>query len=227
MTVFITQSNYIPWKGYFDAIRQADVFVLYDDMQYTKGDWRNRNKIKTPNGLQWLTIPVKVKGLDQRINETPVADQLWRKKHWKTIVQNYRNAPHFEKFSSVFEALYNGQEEMLSEINHRFIIAINEILGIETRVMQSSELQLRGDRNEKLVNICKDLGASTYLSGPAAKVYLDESQFKTEGIQVSWIDYSGYPEYPQLYGNFEHSVTVLDMIFNLGPESRKGIQKTA
>ena len=127
--IFITQSNYIPWKGYFDNIAQADVFVIYDDMQYTKNDWRNRNKIKTPHGLQWLTIPVKAGKLEKKINQTIVSDPNWTVKHWKTLKQNYAKAPFFEEIKDVFYPLYSGQiPTNLSEINQLFISAICDYL---------------------------------------------------------------------------------------------------
>ncbi len=219
MKVFISQSNYIPWKGYFDAIRRADVFVLYDDMQYTKRDWRNRNQIKTPNGLQWLSIPVKVKGkYFQKINETEVADQDWRLDHWQSIVQNYRKAPFFPEYGPLFEALYQSATEThLSQINYRFLKAITGMLGIDTRFHWSSEFDLRGDKSEKLLHICKDLQATHYISGPAAQDYLEEDIFRQNEVDVLWMDYSNYPEYPQLFGPFNHFVSMLDLLFNTGP----------
>lgn len=217
--LLITQSNYIPWKGYFDAFSLVDEVVLYDEMQYTKRDWRNRNKIKTANGLQWLSIPVEVKGKYlQKINETKVIDQKWRQKHWKTIYLNYRKAPYFDHYSGDFETLYQDESTFfLSEINFQFIEKINEILGIKTPLRWSHEFELRGDKTEKLLNICKDVNATKYFSGPAAKSYMDLSLFKAENIEVCWLDYSNYPEYNQLYGNFEHGVSILDLIFNEGP----------
>lgn len=222
MKVFITQSNYIPWKGYFDAINRADVFVIYDEVQYTKNDWRNRNLIKTPSGTQWLTIPVKKGNLEQKISETETANDLWRKKHWKTIVQNYQKTPYFESIAAVFEQLYlESGEKMLSRINEQFIKAINQQLGIDTVIHHSSEFELPEDRVERLVSICSELKADTYLSGPAAKNYLDETRFKQAGIGVEWLDYSGYPEYPQRFGDFEHGVSVLDLLFNTGDEAQQ------
>lgn len=220
MKVFITQSNYIPWKGYFDAINQADVFVVYDEMQYTKNDWRNRNQIKTPNGVQWLTIPVKKTALSQKISETEVADQLWRKKHWKTIAQNYSRAPFFNEISPLFEKCYlESEETMLSAINLSFIRAVNAVLGIDTKIVSSADFNLEAERTQKLVNICRELHAKTYLSGPAARNYLNEDLFNEAGIAVEWLDYSGYPEYPQLFGEFTHGVSVLDLLFNMGPKA--------
>ncbi len=219
----ITQSNYIPWKGYFDAINMADVFVLYDDMQYTKRDWRNRNKIVTPQGLQWISIPVEVKGKYlQNINETKISDSNWPKDHWNALRYNYSKAPYFSAYKDFFEDLYlNCHEEYLSLINYRFLKGICDLLGITTQFKWSSEFQLRGDRSEKLLNACRDLGASIYLSGPAAKDYLELDLFEKQGVKVQWLDYSGYPEYQQAYGDFEHGVTILDLIFNTGPDAKQ------
>ena len=224
----ITQSNYIPWKGYFDAINSVDVFVVYDEMQYTKRDWRNRNKIKTPNGLKWLSIPVNVKGkFNQKINETLVSDPSWNKKHWSTIKQVYSKAPHFKENKDFFENLYlSSTLENLSEINLYFIKAINTLLGITTPIIRSKDLELKGDKTEKLLNICLDLSVTDYYSGPAAKNYMELSLFEDKNINVHWFDYSGYPEYTQMHGDFEHGVTILDLIFNEGIEGCKQKMKS-
>ncbi len=222
MIALITQSNYIPWKGYFDSINLADVFVIYDDMQYTKRDWRNRNKIVTPNGLYWLTLPVNVKGkFFQRINETEISDPEWNKLHWKTILMNYSKAKYFNDYKSFFEELYLGcEEKYLSKINYRFISQLCKLLDIDTKIVWSSDFNLRGDKSEKLLNLCLDLGAKEYISGPAAKDYLDTSIFDSNGIKVTWCDYSGYQPYSQCYGEFEHGVSIIDLIFNTGPEAK-------
>lgn len=228
MKTLITQSNYIPWKGYFDAINLVDVCVLYDDMQYTKRDWRNRNKIKTPQGLQWLSIPVEVKGkFFQPINETLISDPNWAIDHWKSIQNNYGKAPFFKAYKPFFEDLYLGcTETHLSLINYRFIKAICDLLEIKTPIRWSSEFELKGDKTEKLLNICVDLGASAYYSGPAAKDYMDLALFSQKNIKVKWLEYSGYPEYPQLFGNFEHGVSIIDLIFNTGSDARKYLKST-
>lgn len=220
--ILITQSNYIPWKGYFDGINTADVFVVYDEMQYTKRDWRNRNKIKTQNGAQWISIPVEVKGkYFQKINETKVSDPSWGQKHWNSIRHNYSKAPFFKEYAEIFEELYlNNQEEYLSKINIAFIEAINKILGIETEIIWSKDLDLRGDKSEKLLNICLDLQGTDYYSGPAAKNYMDVELFEKNGVHVHWFDYSGYPEYNQMFGEFDHEVSILDLIFNEGPAAK-------
>ena len=226
--VLITQSNYIPWKGYFDAIRQADVVVLYDEMQYTKRDWRNRNKIKTANGLKWLSIPVEVKGkFEQKINETKISDPSWNKNHWNMLANNYKKAAFFKENESFFKDLYlNCEEKYLSEINFCFIKAICDRLGIAAEFIRSKEFELNGDKTEKLVNICLDLNATEYLTGPVAKNYIKESLFTEKGVRVNYLDYSSYQEYNQLYAGFEHGVTILDLIFNEGHTATKYLKLT-
>jgi len=220
--IAILQSNYIPWKGYFDMINTVDEFILYDEVQYTKNDWRNRNKIQTRQGVQWLTIPVRQKELSQLIKDTKIQDKRWRKKHWSTIQQTYSKAKYFKEYKDIFEKLYlNTNEEYLSQINYNFIIAINKILGIDTKIRWSSEFDLLDGQTEKLLGICKDCSADVYLSGPAAKDYFDEDLAKKENIKVEWMDYSGYKEYGQLQSPFEHGVTILDLLFNEGPNAIK------
>ncbi len=218
--ILITQSNYIPWKGYFDAINSTDEFVIYDDMQYTKRDWRNRNKIKTAQGVQWLTIPVEVKGKYlQKINETRISNRKWNKEHWNAIKINYSAAAYFKQYKDFFENLYmDCNEECLSLINFRFIQAICDLLEIKTKLKWSNEFELRGDKSEKLLNICLDEEATDYYSGPAAKDYLSTELFKSGNINVHWFNYSNYKEYPQLYPPFEHAVSIIDLIFNTGPD---------
>lgn len=223
--VAICQSNYIPWKGYFDMINMADVFVLYDDMQYTRRDWRNRNKIMTPSGLQWLTIPVEIKGkYHQRVNETKVSDISWAPKHWARIKQVYGKTKFFGVYDAIFEDLYLKKLqnlEYLSDINHLIIKKICEVLDIETKIMNSKDFHLAEERSERLLGICRELGATSYLSGPAAKDYMDEELFERNGVGLSWMDYNNYPVYEQKYGEFEHGVTILDLLFNSGPSVKK------
>lgn len=217
--VAIVQSNYIPWKGYFDLIGAVDEFILFDSVQYTRRDWRNRNLVKAPQGLRWLTVPVQVKGRYlQKINETRVSGTGWRHKHWAALCQNYRKARFFSAYAERIEALYLGLDEtLLSRINHAFIVAVCEMLGIPTRISWDSDYPLVEGRTERLIALCRAAGAGHYLSGPAARSYLDAALFERAGIVLEYMDYSGYPEYPQLFGTFEHRVTVLDLIFNVGP----------
>ena len=220
--IAILQSNYIPWKGYFDLINMVDEFIFYDDMQYTKRDWRNRNKIKTPQGIHWLTIPVRQENLEQKIKDTKIADKKWNIKHWRTIFQNYSKAKYFKDYKDIFEELYlTCDEEYLSQINYKFITTINEILEIKTKLSWSSEFELVDGQTEKLLGICKDCNADIYLSGPAAKDYFNEELAKQENIKVEWMDYIGYKEYEQLNPPFEHGVTILDLIFNKGDRAKE------
>jgi hypothetical protein len=219
--VAIVQSNYIPWKGYFDLINLADEFILFDDVQYTRRDWRNRNKIKTPHGVIWLTIPVRVKNkLSQTIKETIVSDPEWNQKHWKAIVHSYSRAKCFRNYKGLFEELYLGAEDrFLSQINYRFLTAICEILGIKTKLSWSMDYKLVEGKTGRLVDLCKQANATEYISGPSAKGYIDEALFKAGSIELRYMDYSGYPEYDQLSPPFEHNVSVIDLIFNVGPEA--------
>lgn len=217
--VAILQSNYIPWKGYFDLIAAVDEFILYDDMQYTKNDWRNRNQIKTPKGVEWLTVPVG-QDIDRRIRDVELHDQRWQIKHWKTLEANYAKGPHFKAIAEWLKPLYLEQSHShLSTLNHRLLQAICGYLGIATRISHSWDYRLGEGKSERLVDLCQQAGASEYLSGPAARDYLDESLFAAQGIAVSWFDYSGYPQYPQQWGDFTHGVSILDLLFNCGPDA--------
>lgn len=223
--IAVVQSSYIPWKGYFDLINKVDEFILYDDLQYTRRDWRNRNRIKTPKGSGWLTIPVKVKGLyHQKIRDVVVSDQRWSDRHWKSICLNYSRAPYFEAMGPLLHDLYREcrDETRLSAINYKFLEGICHILGIKTRISWSMDYDLVEGRNERLVDLCRQAGASEYLSGPAAKTYLDETLFATQGVRVCWMDYRGYREYRQLFcPPFVHEVSIIDLIMNEGPEGAK------
>jgi len=227
--VAIVQSSYIPWKGYFDMIAAVDEFVLYDDAQYTRRDWRNRNQIKTPRGLEWLTIPVEVKGRYlQKVRETRVSDSGWARSHWSALAQNYGAARHFAAYRARLEELYLGcREEMLSRINFRFIAAVCELLGIRTKISWSMDYDLVEGRTERLVGVCRSAGATHYVSGPAARDYIDQDAFDRAGIAVSYMDYSGYPEYTQLHGGFVHTVTILDLLFNEGPDAPRYMKAAA
>lgn len=224
--VAILQSNYIPWKGYFDIINSVDEFIFYDEMQYTKNDWRNRNKIKTQNGLIWLTIPCETKGVisgGQRICDTKITDKRWAKKHWNSIQNAYAKAPFFKEYKDFFKNLYDSctNEVYLCKVNYKFIYAINEILGIKTKLSFSQEYGLIEGKTERLVDLVQKADGNEYLSGPAAKDYIDNKLFEQANIKLRWMDYSGYKEYPQLYPPFEHGVSILDLIFNCGENAFK------
>jgi hypothetical protein len=220
--IAILQSNYIPWKGYFDIIGAVDEFILYDEVQFTKNDWRNRNRIKTPAGVQWITIPVSQKSLQQKISETQVSNYNWAVKNWQTLKSNYGRASSFREYSPVFQEFYlTTKLTYLSEINRFLITLICDLLQIKTVISNSKDYTLEGNATERLVSLCEQTGAKTYLSGPAAKNYLDESLFIGRGINVEWMDYGGYSEYPQLFPPFDHAVSTLDLIFNTGTNARQ------
>jgi hypothetical protein len=219
--VAIVQSSYIPWKGYFDLIRACDEFILLDDVQFTRRDWRSRNRIKTKDGLFWLTIPVHSKGrYYQPIQDVTVSDRAWGARHWRTIRASYARTPFFAAYAPILEPLYQcPASDSLSRINHSFITAICGILGITTRISWSTDYETRDGRNERLMDLCQQAGATEYLSGPSARGYLDVDAFAAAGVTARFVDYSGYPEYPQPHPPFEHAVSVLDLLFCAGPRA--------
>ena len=218
--VAINQSNYIPWKGYFDLIHDAALFVFYDDVQFTKNDWRNRNKLKTLSGSCWATIPVG-SNLNRLIREVTPSGDLWQTKHWKTLNHLYGKAPYFKKYKNFLEHFYlDCKWENLSQINQYLIKHISqEYLGIKTRFLSSSELSKEGRRQERLLEMLSAAGAKTYVSGPAAKAYIEPEAFQKAEIDLIWKDYSGYPEYHQFYPPFRHDVSILDLLFHTGPDA--------
>ena len=220
--IAIIQSNYVPWKGYFDIVAQVDEFILLDDVQFTKRDWRNRNRFKTSAGVRWLTIPVRTRGrYNQKICDTEVSDLAWGENHAAILEQNYRAAPYFKEFWPTFEPLYGNRDEtLLSRINRSLIETVCRVLNITTKISWSSEYPHTEGKTAHLIDICRRAGADEYVSGPAAASYLDVSAFAEAGIALSFADYSGYKEYPQLHGPFVHEVSILDLIFNTGPRSR-------
>ncbi|WP_376984634.1 WbqC family protein [Bosea sp. R86505] len=221
MRIAILQSSYIPWKGYFDIIGSVDVFVVYDDVQYSKNHWHNRNLIKTQHGIKWLTVPVsKAEGAFQKIEDvslpTPFAQN-----HWRAIQQAYSRTAFFGLYGPPIAALYDQAAGVanLSQLNVLFLKAITSLLGFKTRFIQSRDLGIIGGRTARLAGICRALGATHYISGPSARAYLDEVLLDRNGIAVEWMDYSGYPPYTQLHGEFSHQVSILDLIFNTGPDA--------
>ena len=222
--VAISQSNYIPWRGYFDMIDQVDEFLLLDEVQYTRRDWRNRNKIRTPDGTRWLSVPVQAKGrYHQRIDETVISEPGWAASHWASIQHEYRTAPYFDHHGARLEEAYRtaGDLERLSDVNRLFIELVCDELGIETMVRWSTDYASADGATERLVALCVAAGADEYLSGPAARAYLDEEAFARHGIEVRWMDYSRYAPYEQQHPGFEPAVTVLDLMLNTGPEARR------
>jgi len=228
MKCVILQPSYIPWRGYFHQIFKADVFVFYDDVQYDKNGWRNRNLIKTAQGLQWLTIPVKTKGIISEnipINQTPVAwDKPWNAHHWRGIQFAYKKSPFFNKFVEYFSDVYSRKPDFLSEFTIQTTIEISNLLGIKaTNFLKSSELgNLTGEKTDRLIEILNIVGADHYISGPAAREYIEKEKFEKAGIELEYMNYE-YPEYPQLYPPFEPKVSIIDLLFMTGPEALKYI----
>lgn len=218
-SVAILQSNYIPWKGYFDIIASVDEFILYDDMQFTKNDWRNRNKIKTPNGLEWLSIPVG-QNINRRIRDVEINNPGWQEKHWRTLQANYSRSPYFREIFSLLEPIYcEYKHTHLSQVNRILIEAVCNYLGIKTVIKNSWDYELTDGKTERLVDLCLRSNATEYISGPAARNYIQAELFSNEGIHLKWFEYEGYPEYVQLWGEFQHGVSILDLLFNCGKNS--------
>lgn len=224
MRVAVLQSNYIPWKGYFDIIQRVDTFVFYDDVQFTKNDWRNRNRIKTPSGLQWLTIPVG-SDLNRLVQDVAITDHHWQVKHWKTLQQVYGKAPFFPVYREFLEAVYLDRVwDNLSVLNQYLIVEISRLfLGVTTQFRRSSEFALRGAKSDRLLDLLQQLETSQYVSGPSALSYIDSASYSAAGITVEYMNYSGYPPYPQLHPPFEHGVSILDLLFHAGPEAPRYI----
>lgn len=219
--VAILQSNYVPWKGYFDIIASVDEFIVYDCVQYTKNDWRNRNQIKTAQGKAWLTVPVRQHSLEQVVDQTPIANTRAFCKHWTTFQQSYARAECIRYCTDALSHLFLGSvpTDNLSAANLHFIRGLCAELGITTTIRSARDYNLDGDRNERLVSLCRQAGATTYLSGPAARSYLDAARFSAAGIAVEWMSYE-YPEYPQPHPPFDHFVSILDLIACTGSEAR-------
>lgn len=227
--VAILQSNYLPWKGYFDIIGSVDEFIVYDCAQYTKNDWRNRNQVKTAQGKVWLTVPVRHRSLDQCIDEVEVADPRCFGKHWATFRQAYARAPGFGDHAAALETAFREAAELprISEVNLHFLRLIAQLLDLPARITDSRRYELPEGRNERLVALCVQAGANRYVSGPAARSYLDEALFERAGIAVEWMAYSGYPEYEQPYPPFDHFVSILDLLGCTGGRARDFLKSSA
>ena len=222
--IAVLQSNYIPWKGYFDIIHDVEEFIFYDEVQYTKNDWRNRNRIYTAQGVQWLTIPVEGH-INQSIDEVKVVPGKWQQKHWNSLVTSYSKAPFFAKYKPFFEEVYLGRTWVyLSELNQYLIKTISrEFLGIETKFTSSRDYRSEGSGHRKLLSLLRDAGATWYVSGPAAKEYIIASDYEKAGIELHWKDYSVYPPYRQMHEPYDPYVSILDLLFNTGEDAPKYI----
>lgn len=227
--VGIIQSCYIPWKGFFDLIGRCHEYVVFDEVQYAKRHWHNRNIIKTPTGRQWLTIPVVSKSrFEQPIDEVEIAEP-WAEKHWRSIIFSYRKAPHFDYWAPLVEGLFQRADglSLLTDVNELFLRELTVALGLSTVITRDRAYRADGKKTDRLLDICLKAGATAYLSGPSARSYLEEEKFRDAGISMEWMTYGPYAEYPQLHGPFEHGVTVLDLMFNVGPRAASLVAPTA
>jgi len=223
MKCVILQPSYIPWRGYFHQIYQADVFVFYDDVQYDKHGWRNRNRVKTHQGTQWLTIPVHASGAP--VQHTPIHQilidrrQPWHRKHWMTLSQSYGKAPFFSRYAPLLEPFYRQPPDLLADFTIQLTMSLARELGIHhTQFIRSSSLQTTGTKSERLIQIITGLGADYYISGPSARNYIDTNLFTSAGITLEYMEYN-YPEYEQLYPPYDPQVSILDLMFMTGPKA--------
>lgn len=224
LRVAIIQSAYIPWRGFFDLVDRCDRYVIYDRMQFVKRHWHNRNRVKSPRGAEWLTIPVVTKSrYEQPIDEVEVSDHSWAERHWQTLRGHYARAAGFEAAAGWLEPLYEaaGRESRLARINELFLRAIADRLGITTTILRDDALNATGSKTARLLEVCQQLGATHYLSGPAARSYLEEAAFTEAGIAVEWMSYAGYPAYPQRFGPFEPGVSIVDLLLNVPQVGRE------
>lgn len=221
MRIAAIQSNYIPWRGYFDFIASVDRFVIYDDVQYSTGSWRNRNRVKTAGGLRWLTVPVR-NSLGLAIDEVKIGNPTkpWRVLHERVLNESLRPARYFSDAFALWADAVEVGDQYLSQLNVRLLRAICNYLAIDTPLLASRDLRLSGTKTGRLLQLLKKLGAKTYLSGPSASDYLDVSLLAENGIEVEYKSYD-YAEYPQLWGKFEGTVSILDLIANVGPAARE------
>jgi hypothetical protein len=224
--VGVIQSSFIPWRGYFDFIASVDAFVFHDDIQYTKGDWRNRNKLKTAKGAEWITVPVSYKSVRQLICETQIDYSTpWGKKHLRSWESHYRQTPYYGVATELLAASAETRHATISQLNIFLVRRICDYLNIRTPMSLSSELLLQGSKTERLIDLLKRMNATSYLSGPSADAYLDKELFRKNGIQLEYKSYD-YPPYPQLWGDFIGEVTVLDLIANCGPDAKNWIRSS-
>lgn len=218
--VAVLQSNYIPWKGYFDIIHDVDEFIFYDEVQYTTRDWRNRNKIIIDGKPRWLSVPVG-SGRDRKISDVVIADASWQKKHYESLRHAYGRAPHFQDYAELLAHIYLERTwTCLFELNRYIIKTVSrDILGVSTHFSDSRDFVSHGAKHEKLLAIVEAAGADVYISGPAAKEYIKVEDYTENGIAVVWKDYSGYPAYQQASSTFTHNVSILDLLFHVGKKA--------
>ena len=219
MIVSVHQPQYLPWLGYFDKIDRADAFVLLDNVQFKKNEWQNRNRIKTANGPQWLTVPVLYK-FPQLISEVGVNNtERWQHRQRQSILSNYRKTPHWKLLEDFFEEVFSRSWDLISNLNIHVVKGLVKILGIDTPIRVASELgHFPEDPDERLIAITKRLGGDTYLAGSGVYGYMDLEKYGKSGIRVIFQEYR-HPEYRQLFGSFEPGMSIVDLLYKHGGES--------
>jgi hypothetical protein len=226
MRCAIVQPSYIPWRGYFDLIRRVDVFVFYDDVQYDRRGWRNRNRIKTAQGTKWLTIPVHARGAQTDnlpINSIPVVESSWPLEHLRALQRAYADAPYFNRYEAWLREAYAAPPRLLADFTIALTVEIARILGIRgTRFLRSSSLGAAGAKSDRLLDVLGKVGANHYVSGPSARDYIEEEKFHAAGVEMEWMQYD-YPESPQLYPPYDPHITVLDLLFMTGDRAPRYI----
>lgn len=224
MITFVHQPEYLPWLGFFDKLAKCDVFIVYDDAQYVHGSFQNRNKIRTIQGWRWLTVPIK-HNHPQMIKDVKIAGDQWKQEHLRIIKLNYEKAPYFRDYFPILEKAFAVNYEFLIELDLNLIEIIADSLGFKIKFARSSSFSYQGtEKNEKLISLCKQLGAETYLSGSGGRTYVNENEFSNDGVKVIWHSYN-HPTYKQNYKGFEPYMSIIDLLFNMGPESKHTILK--
>lgn len=215
--VAVLQSNYVPWKGYFDIIHDVDLFIFYDEVQYTSRDWRNRNKLIMNGQPHWLSVPVGSE-VHRRIVDVKITDSAWQRKHFNSLRINYGRSPYFKQYEEFLYDVYCQREwHYLYQLNRYLIEHISrDFLGCRTEFADSRDFPTHGAKHEKLLSLVQAAEADVYVSGPAAKNYIISEDYEKAGIVLVWKDYAGYPKYTQKSVEFFHGVSILDMLFNLG-----------
>jgi len=226
-TISIHQPEYLPWIGFFDRIAKSDIFVILDDVGYQKNGFMNRNKIKNPQGWQWITVPVQGRSPNKKVNEVLINNATnWADVHMRAIYLNYCKAPYYKNYSTFFEETFKKKWDNLGDLDIYLIENVLKFLGIKTKVERSSNVAVEGENTERLVNICKHFKTTTYLSGPGGKNYMDLEKFREENIKVVFQEFN-HPEYAQMFKDrgFIACLSIIDLLFNCGPNSLKIISE--
>jgi hypothetical protein len=222
-TVAIHQPNYLPWLGYFEKIARSDVFVFLDDVEYSSSSWINRNKLKTPDGWTWLTVPVR--GSSGPIAAAEIADDSWREGHEKSLQMNYGGAAHFEEFADVFEETYARSWESLCELNVHLIRELADRLGLDCEFVRSSALDVDATKGERIVRLCETLEADRYLSGEGARSYNDPARFERAGVDLAYQSFD-CPRYEQRFDGFVPNLSAVDAMLNVGSEGTRELLRS-